>query len=126
MVFHLSIESLCRKLEFTLYTLSSVLNNTASCLPRMRPIVSYADLTPASQDLKDMTANSNAQVVNVLPAPSIAASRGEFEESRELTHEEIWDDSALIEAWNSATEEYEAMNGPDKSWKEVPIHRSPL
>ena len=30
------------------------------------------------------------------------------EESRELTHEEIWDDSALIDAWNSATIEYEA------------------
>jgi hypothetical protein len=29
------------------------------------------------------------------------------EESRELTQEEIWDDSALIEAWNAATEEYE-------------------
>jgi hypothetical protein len=31
----------------------------------------------------------------------------EEEESRELTHEEIWDDSALIEAWDAATEEYE-------------------
>lgn len=30
----------------------------------------------------------------------------EVEESRELTHEEIWDDSALIEAWNAAAEEY--------------------
>lgn len=28
-------------------------------------------------------------------------------ESRELTYDEIWDDSALIEAWNAATEEYE-------------------
>lgn len=33
-----------------------------------------------------------------------------WEESRELTHEEIWDDSALIEAWNAATEEYEAWH----------------
>jgi hypothetical protein len=32
----------------------------------------------------------------------------EDEESRELTYEEIWDDSALINAWNAATEEYEA------------------
>ena len=31
----------------------------------------------------------------------------EDDESRELTHEEIWDDSALIDAWNAATEEYE-------------------
>lgn len=29
------------------------------------------------------------------------------EESRELTHEEIWDDSALIDAWDSAIAEYE-------------------
>ncbi|EDR08126.1 uncharacterized protein LACBIDRAFT_327429 [Laccaria bicolor S238N-H82] len=35
-------------------------------------------------------------------------------ESRELTHEEIWDDSALVDAWNAAMEEYEAYNGPDK------------
>lgn len=27
--------------------------------------------------------------------------------SRELSHAEIWDDSALREAWNAATEEYE-------------------
>ena len=31
----------------------------------------------------------------------------EEEESRELTHDEIWDDSALIDAWNSAAAEYE-------------------
>lgn len=30
----------------------------------------------------------------------------EVEESRELTHSEIWDDSALIDAWNAAAEEY--------------------
>ena len=36
---------------------------------------------------------------------------GEEEESRELTHEEIWDDSALIEAWNSAAAEYEVRSG---------------
>ncbi|KAH6917715.1 hypothetical protein BKA70DRAFT_1395395 [Coprinopsis sp. MPI-PUGE-AT-0042] len=38
----------------------------------------------------------------------------EFEESRQLTHEEIWDDSALISAGNAATEEYEAYHGTDK------------
>ena len=27
-------------------------------------------------------------------------------ESRELSHEEIWDDSALIEAWDTAMDEY--------------------
>jgi hypothetical protein len=34
----------------------------------------------------------------------------EEEESRELTREEIWDDSALIEAWDSATAEYEVRD----------------
>ena len=49
-----------------------------------------------------------------------------MEESRELTYDEIWDDSALIDAWNAATEEYEAYNGPDKGWKTEPVHKSPL
>lgn len=44
----------------------------------------------------------------------------------ELTHEDIWDDSALIAAWNAATEEYEAYNGPEKGWKTEPVHKSPL
>ncbi|RXW16517.1 hypothetical protein EST38_g9338 [Candolleomyces aberdarensis] len=48
------------------------------------------------------------------------------EESRELTQEEIWDDSALINAWDAAMEEYEAFNGPDKSWKNEPVFKSPL
>lgn len=34
----------------------------------------------------------------------------EEEESRELTHEEIWDDSALVSDWEAATEEYEWIN----------------
>lgn len=50
----------------------------------------------------------------------------EEDESRELTHDEIWDDSALIDAWNAAAEEYEAYNGPDKGWKTEPVHKSPL
>jgi hypothetical protein len=41
----------------------------------------------------------------------------EWEESRELSHEEIWDDSALIEAWNAAAEEYEVCSAsPDSSF----------
>lgn len=36
--------------------------------------------------------------------------REEEDESRELTYEEIWDDSALIDAWNAATEEYEVCD----------------
>jgi hypothetical protein len=50
----------------------------------------------------------------------------EGEESRELTHEEIWDDSALVNAWEAATEEYEAYHGPDKGWKKEPVNKSPL
>lgn len=47
------------------------------------------------------------------PRPDLAVQVDEQEdydgelESRDLTHDEIWDDSALIEAWNAAAEEYE-------------------
>ncbi|KAF9229818.1 hypothetical protein BS17DRAFT_771964 [Gyrodon lividus] len=51
---------------------------------------------------------------------------GEEEESRELTHGEIWDDSALIDAWNSAEAEYEAYHGNLKDWKTEPVKQSPL
>ncbi|PPQ99609.1 hypothetical protein CVT24_005184 [Panaeolus cyanescens] len=50
----------------------------------------------------------------------------EQEESRELTHEEIWDDSALVDAWDAAMEEYEMFHGPGKAWKNEPIKKSPL
>ena len=36
----------------------------------------------------------------------------EEEESRALTHDEIWDDAALIDAWNSAEAEYEVPFHP--------------
>lgn len=39
-------------------------------------------------------------------------------EEEELTHDEIWDDSALIDAWDTANEEYAAHHGEDKSWKD--------
>ncbi|TDL15835.1 hypothetical protein BD410DRAFT_852457 [Rickenella mellea] len=47
-------------------------------------------------------------------------------EKQDLTHAEIWDDSALIDAWNSANEEYEAFHGKSKSWKKEGIKKSPL
>jgi len=48
-------------------------------------------------------------------------------ESRELTHEEIWDDSALIEAWDAAMNEYRAFHGSENKWKAEPISNpSPL
>ncbi|KAI0303032.1 hypothetical protein BC826DRAFT_929817 [Russula brevipes] len=48
------------------------------------------------------------------------------EESRELMHGEIWDDSALIAAWESATAEYEFYHGKGKDWKKEPVKKSPL
>ncbi|KAF8139780.1 hypothetical protein EV363DRAFT_1392705 [Boletus edulis] len=48
------------------------------------------------------------------------------EESRPLTQEEIWNDSALIDAWNSAEAEYEAYHGTSKAWKIEPVKKSPL
>lgn len=39
--------------------------------------------------------------------PVEAEEEEDEEESRELTHNEIWDDSALIDAWESAAAEYE-------------------
>ena len=32
--------------------------------------------------------------------------------SHDLTHEEIWDDSALIEAWDAAMDEYKVCQNP--------------
>jgi hypothetical protein len=50
-------------------------------------------------------------------APTVAVETMDYEDenlseemdegSQELAHDDIWDDSALIEAWNAATEEYE-------------------
>ena len=53
---------------------------------------------------------------------------GEYdeEESRELTHEEIWDDSALVDAWESAMEEYKAFHGGADAWKRESVKKSPL
>ncbi|KAI9566995.1 hypothetical protein HD554DRAFT_2173850 [Boletus coccyginus] len=50
----------------------------------------------------------------------------EDEESRALTQDEIWDDAALIDAWNSAEAEYEAYHGTSKAWKTQPVKKSPL
>ncbi|KAG6821863.1 hypothetical protein H0H92_000449, partial [Tricholoma furcatifolium] len=66
------------------------------------------------RNYNDSLAQNNTTQVSSAPSP---------EEDSELTHEERWDDSALIDAWNAATEEYEAYNGPDKGWKKEPIHK---
>ena len=60
-------------------------------------------------------------------------------DSRELTHEEIWDDSALIGAWDAAMDEYkvcqifmrvqspthclQAFHGSENKWKSEPISK---
>jgi len=44
-------------------------------------------------------------------------------DSRELMHEEIWDDSALIEAWDAAMDEYKAFHGSENGWKAEPISK---
>lgn len=79
-------------------------------LTSMRPIVSYDDITLPYDD-----ASASASV-HAPPSQPPAKKRKnnnqsaqpvENEEEEEaLTHEEIWDDSALIDAWNSAQEEY--------------------
>ncbi|KAH9487231.1 hypothetical protein JR316_0001300 [Psilocybe cubensis] len=91
--------------------------------------------TPASQKFMNTTTNS----VKTQPPPAAIHEEGgmegeegeyecgyEEEESRELTHEEIWDDSALVDAWDAAMEEYEAYHGTEQDWKKEPVKKSPL
>jgi len=33
-----------------------------------------------------------------------------MEENKELTHAEIWDDSTLLNGWNTALQEYKVKN----------------
>lgn len=68
----------------------------------------------------------NGTSPHVSPSNALLSPEVENVESQELTHEDVWDDSALIAAWNAATEEYEAYNGPEKGWKMEPVHKSPL
>ncbi|KAJ1310819.1 hypothetical protein OPQ81_009338 [Rhizoctonia solani] len=58
------------------------------------------------------------------PPPTKKPKRYQIDHS--LTQEELWDDSALIAAWDAATEEYESLNGPEKKWKEEPVNKSAL
>lgn len=102
-----------------------------------RSIVSYDDITlpydaPQSKPQpppkkRRRNNNNNKKVPQHWDDPAPAEDEAmDGEESRELTQEEIWDDSALIDAWNAAMEEYEAFHGPDKGWKKEPVHKSPL
>ncbi|KAF7306285.1 hypothetical protein MIND_00419400 [Mycena indigotica] len=113
-----------------------------------RPVISYDDITlsyddseptkpaavasspPKASSSKKRKWNNNHNR-NKKPPQAPVKQEPEYDDeddpdSRILTAEEIWDDSALIDAWNAATEEYEALNGPDKGWKSEPVHKSPL
>ncbi|KAG6874160.1 hypothetical protein C0995_005578 [Termitomyces sp. Mi166 len=113
----------------------------------VRTLVSYDDMYQASppqspshkpppakkrkwnKNSKGRNTNNHQRHTNAIgqvPASSKTVADIEMEEGRDLTHDEIWDDSALIDAWNAAAEEYEAFHGPDKGWKKEPIHNSPL
>ena len=57
-----------------------------------------------------MNYGSDSAVARSSATPAVHGGDGgeeAEEDSRELTHEEIWDDSALIDAWDSAIAEYE-------------------
>ncbi|PCH33125.1 hypothetical protein WOLCODRAFT_134941 [Wolfiporia cocos MD-104 SS10] len=69
--------------------------------------------------------SENAEMQHADDRPEEAQEKEEEEESRELTQEEIWDDSALVDAWNSAMAEYEAFHGGSQ-WKDEAVKRSPL
>ena len=90
--------------------------------------MSYADISPPVTNSIATSSNGHISKKSKLRSESADSETtpSKFEKSRELTHGEIWDDSALIEAWNAATEEYEALNGPDKGWKSDPVHKAPL
>jgi hypothetical protein len=49
-----------------------------------------------------------------------------FQPSPEIEKTEIWDDSALVDAWDAAQQEYEMYHGKVKNWKNEPVKKSPL
>ena len=108
----------------------------------MRPVISYDDITlpykpetssssssrpPPNKKRKWYKQPSHQRVSkSTTLVPPEATDPTAQVEGRELTHEDIWDDSALIAAWDAATEEYEAYNGPEKGWKMESVHKSSL
>lgn len=84
-----------------------------------RSIVSYDDITPPYDA-------SRFKPQQQPPSKRRKRNNNKKAEGRELTRDEIWDDSALIDAWDAAMEEYEAFHGPDKGWQKEPVHKSPL
>ncbi|EJT98936.1 hypothetical protein DACRYDRAFT_118243 [Dacryopinax primogenitus] len=120
--------------------------------PRARKVVSYADISPSIPDeaasITDPASNARpakrprisdppipssstplnftGKALNGQPKKKQKKDPKSWQTSRTLTHEEIWDDSALINAWDAAMEEYRAINGEDKGWMEDPAKQSAL
>lgn len=91
---------------------------------------SYSQRTAFENDLRDPKSKQlqDSQIVGE-DQWDAAEGEGEYdeeEESRNLTHEEIWDDSALVDAWESAMEEYKAYHDGEDGWKKEPVKKSPL
>lgn len=88
----------------------------------------------AQAQAQTQTYGSGTEVVVIAEEEVWEEGEGEYayeeeeeeEESRELTHEEIWDDSALVDAWDSAMEEFRRYHGTDTDWKTQPVKKSPL
>lgn len=108
------------KIHTLLGYVSDVILVTAFNSNDMRALVSYDDLTDSkSSRAKDPTisppkkkqkSNRNAHKRSG-QGGSNKTRYGIQEESRQLTHEDVWDDSALIAAWDAAAEEYEVCPG---------------
>ncbi|KZT58488.1 hypothetical protein CALCODRAFT_482266 [Calocera cornea HHB12733] len=121
--------------------------------PRARKVVSYADISPTIPDEPSSSASTSAArpPIPKRPRPSspLSSTPGAFtgralngsappqakkqkrdpkswQTSRNLTHDEIWDDSALVQAWDAAMEEYRAVNGEEKGWMREPTSKSAL
>ena len=91
-----------------------------------RPLVSYDDITLPYQPTKPSPKRRKRNQQQSVSEEAFADPNDGEEESRELTHEEIWDDSALVNAWEAATEEYEAYHGSKKAWKTETVKKAPL
>ena len=85
-----------------------------------RSLVSYDDITLPYEPTKPHQHSRQP------PPKKRRRNLHKSKEIRELTHEEIWDDSALVNAWEAATEEYEAYHGSEKTWKAEPVNKAPL
>jgi hypothetical protein len=111
-----------------------------------RQMVSYDDIVLPYDSSVDCSRppppkkrKKNSQKARQVDKPQVTALRNretsapegdmveyDEEESRELSREEIWDDSALVDAWEAAQEEYELYHGTGKDWKNGPLKKSPL